>query len=472
MGNLNMVRRALFTKSYYEFLKYFWDTIEVAKFKDNWHIKYLCDTLQEAYIEWKMGLPARDIIINIPPGLSKTTIFTRLFNAWLWIPENSPESKVISCSYSIDIAAPASLKTKDCLVSTKYKELYPEIRLRQDSQSKSNFENNYGGFRYAVGITGSVTGKHADFIFVDDGENPFMAQSKAQRTSTITGLNTLATRKTDSDRTLTVYIQQRLDAMDITGWLKANDGSIRHICLPAKVSSEVYPKELIGNYIDGYLDPVRLGENALAKLKIRLGTRNYMAQIDQNPTSSDSGLIKREWLKTWRMYDGWDKEEHRLEGFVDTAQEDGEKNDYTVVLIAYRSGNDLYVVACEKRKLTYPEQKKFVRNMYEQYGLYRMSIEKKTNGSALIYELRAEGKNIKEIPRNKGDGKYARANAMSPVIESGRVHIREGLEDLMIEVCSYPNVEHDDQTDTLLDSIEVLLKVGKKYEANMNTDLC
>jgi len=100
-----------------------------------------------------------------------------------------------------------------------------------------------------------------------------------------------------------------------------------------------------------------------------------------------------------------------------------------------------------------------------------MSIEKKANGSALIYELREEGKNIKEIPRNKGDGKYARANAISPVIEAGRVWIREGLEDLILEVCSFPNVEHDDQIDTLMDAIEHLLKVGRKGSANMNTDL-
>ena len=40
------VKRLLLKSSFYEFFKFFWDTINHEVLVDNWHIKYLCDELQ------------------------------------------------------------------------------------------------------------------------------------------------------------------------------------------------------------------------------------------------------------------------------------------------------------------------------------------------------------------------------------------------------------------------------------------
>ena len=69
------VKRLLLKASFYEFFKFFWDTINHEELVDNWHIKYLCDELQiVAERVFKREPKLYDLIINIPPSSSKTSI--------------------------------------------------------------------------------------------------------------------------------------------------------------------------------------------------------------------------------------------------------------------------------------------------------------------------------------------------------------------------------------------------------------
>jgi hypothetical protein len=65
--------------SFYDFLQEFW--YEVPGQEEpvwNWHIHYLCDEYQRAAERVIRGLPKRrDGIINVPPGSTKSTIFSR-----------------------------------------------------------------------------------------------------------------------------------------------------------------------------------------------------------------------------------------------------------------------------------------------------------------------------------------------------------------------------------------------------------
>ena len=70
---------------FFEFVKSFWEVIIPEEPVYNWHIEYLCDELQKLanYIVNRLPKPY-DLIINIPPGTSKSTIVTIMFPAWLW----------------------------------------------------------------------------------------------------------------------------------------------------------------------------------------------------------------------------------------------------------------------------------------------------------------------------------------------------------------------------------------------------
>jgi hypothetical protein len=85
IANPYILIRELNNRSFYAFLKFFWPEVSSEVFKDNWHIRYLCDELQSVALRVSQGLPKTyDLIINIPPGTTKTVICSIMFPAWCW----------------------------------------------------------------------------------------------------------------------------------------------------------------------------------------------------------------------------------------------------------------------------------------------------------------------------------------------------------------------------------------------------
>ena len=83
--NLEQVKAEQARRSLYRFVKEFWSEIEPEEFQDNWHIKYICDEIQiVAERVFKREPKLYDLVINIPPGQSKSTIVTVMAPAWFW----------------------------------------------------------------------------------------------------------------------------------------------------------------------------------------------------------------------------------------------------------------------------------------------------------------------------------------------------------------------------------------------------
>ena len=89
---------------------------------------------------------------------------------------------------------------------------------------------------------------------------------------------TISTRQIITDKVLTptIMIMQRLHQNDPTGHRlhkKGDDGTVKHICLPADLSSStaVKPVALRQYYKNGLLDPVRLSVDYLEKQRKTLG---------------------------------------------------------------------------------------------------------------------------------------------------------------------------------------------------------
>jgi predicted phage terminase large subunit-like protein len=455
MISLLQLQKELNNRSYYEFVKYFWSVVDTSKFIDCWYIKDLCDILQEIVLKNIRKEKARDLLINIPPGTSKTMIVVRLLNAWAWTI--SPKLKFISCSYSDELAEEGSMKTKELVLSEEYRAMY-SVKIKKNRSSNSNFENYDGGRRIAVGIKGSLTSRHGDILIFDDPENPKMAHSEAERKTSKQGLSTLSTRKTDALASVTIVIQQRLHPEDVSSVVLGTWKDFDHISLPAIYNENIKPEAWKEKYIDGkYLNKIRLGDEALEKLKSSLGSRDYFAQIMQDPSDEQGGLLKRDWFK---FFDNIEYKECFM--IIDTAQEKKEQNDFTAIGIFARIGQYLYMLEMYNLKLEYPEQKKKIIELQKQWECRCIYIEKKSNGNALIQELKNEyGYNVKAIERSgKGSDKVSRANAVSPKIEGGFCYIRQHHIDFLMQATAFPNSKHDDMIDVFISAIEELL-MGK-----------
>lgn len=159
----NKVLAELCKRSFYRFLQEFWDVIIPETPVWNWHIKYLCDELQylNTFVMARKPKPY-DLVINIPPGTTKSTIVMQAYNAWVWALD--PAQRFIGVSYAQALALSHAIKTRDIVSSDKYKRLFPEFALKKDQSAKTDFRNEVGGQRFTTSTGGTVTGMHAHQI--------------------------------------------------------------------------------------------------------------------------------------------------------------------------------------------------------------------------------------------------------------------------------------------------------------------
>jgi len=285
--------------SFYEFVKCFWDVVIPEDPIWNWHIKYLCDEVQyvmELMIQKKEK--EYDLLINISPGSTKSTICSVMLTPWLW--SRMPTARTINGSFAHMLALDLSRKSRIIVQSEKYKSLWPKCILSDDQNTKGNFVNTDGGGRLAVGTGGSITGFHAHAIVIDDPIDPRAAFSEAEMTNVNNWMReTLPTRKVEKKIVPTILIMQRLHENDPTGeWLeRVEEGDIKHICLPAELDENINPPELAEKYIGGLMDPVRLSKNVLHAAEKDLGTYGYAGQFEQSPIPRGGGRFKTDLIQ-------------------------------------------------------------------------------------------------------------------------------------------------------------------------------
>lgn len=285
--------RSVCRESYYEFIREFWGTIIPEKPIWNWHIEFLCNEIQIVLERVFRGeVKAYDMVANCPPGTSKSTIFSVMPVAWAW-------TRMISCrflciSYAYTLAMDLSRKSRDVIKSEKYQYCFPEVKIRDDQDSKQHFVNTKGGDRLSAGLDGSVMGFHAHVISVDDPISPKQALSDADlRTAASFMSETIPSRKVNKAVTPTFLVMQRLHEADPTGerLASADENPVRHICLPAELSDDVKPDSVRNEYKDGLLDPVRLPRKVLDEQRSILHEHGYAGQYMQTPCLVENTLI-------------------------------------------------------------------------------------------------------------------------------------------------------------------------------------
>jgi predicted phage terminase large subunit-like protein len=451
-------------RRFYEFFKEFWDTIESVEYKDNWHIKKLCDRLQDVYERWERGETQNDLYINVPPGSSKSSICTQLFPVWLWVRNAS--IRIISSSYSYDLSTAHAVKSRNCIQSDKFKLYYSDLcQIKYGDDNKTWYKNTKMGERYATSTGGTVTGMHADFIIVDDPLNREKADSLAARETANKHITeTLSTRKTDRNRSVTIVIMQRLHEDDPTGKaLKDRPDKTDHICLPGELTDNVQPKELSEHYVSGLLDPVRLNREALTRARTDLGSYGYAGQILQKPSPEGGGKLKKAWFNKI-SYDDFVKIKGStpINIFGDTAYTDKQKNDPTALMPACYINNNLYIIHSEQMWLEFPDLLKRIPSYANQHGYTsgsRIMIEPKASGKSTVQSFKGSGYNVIELPPPEDD-KTTRVSNIAAFVEAGRVFIVEGgwNEGFLDECGAFPNGSHDDQVDNLVNAINYYSK--------------
>jgi predicted phage terminase large subunit-like protein len=196
----------------------------------------------------------------------------------------------------------------------------------------------------------------------------------------------------------------------------------------------------------------------LESLKAELPVAKWNAQYQQNPTSEEGALIKREW---WRLWDS--NNPPPCEAIIqswDTAFLKTERSDYSACTtwgVFYHPDDTtgiekthLILLDSFKAKLEFPELKRAAYDKYMEWEPDQMIIEAKASGAPLVFELRAMGIPVTEFTPTRGNDKIARVNAVTDLFSSGTVwYPPTRWADEVIEECaSFPSGDHDDLVDS------------------------
>ena len=457
------VEKEACTDSFYEFVVSFWDVIIQEKFVDSPHIKHICNELQilVPYIKERKKKPY-DLIINVPPGSTKTTLVLQMFPAYLWAID--PTARIISSSHASPLSIESASKSRDIILNDKYQRFFPDVHLRGDKSAKTSYENTKNGTRDVTSTGSGITGRHAHIKLMDDLQEISKASSAPDREKAINHMKTLFTREVEKGNSINVLIMQRLHELDCTAYVLglSSKRKIRHICLPAELSDLVSPPEYRDIYTNGLLDPVRMSLEILDEKRVELGTYGYASQFEQEPTPPEGGIIKRNW------FDILPKEQFLSSGsvfnfFIDTAYEKRKKvssstgeavNDPTGLLATMELRGLVYLWDYREVYMELPELCRFIGEWAKSCGYTNQSlikIEPKASGKSTVQTIREfTNLNVSEIEGGK-DSKETELMNAAPSIQSHRFVLIQGEWNRLFldRVCGFPNSAHDEAVDLL-----------------------
>lgn len=121
----------------------------------------------------------------------------------------------------------------------------------------------------------------------------------------------------------------------------------------------------------------------------------------------------------------------------------------------------IYLLHVLRKRMDYPNLKRAVKELSQQFNPGTILIEDKSSGTQLIQELVSEGVYAARGIKPEGD-KVMRLHAQTATIENGFVHLpREApwLADYLTEITSFPKGKYDDQVDSTSQALE-WLKTG------------
>jgi predicted phage terminase large subunit-like protein len=461
--------------SFYDFVTNFWEVIIPERPVWNWHIKYLADELQAVAERVFRGEPKLyDLVINISPGTSKSSLVTIMFPAWCWT--RMPSCRIISASYAFSLAMDLSRKSRDLIKSEKYRKCFPYIEIREDQDTKHYFVNSKGGDRYAAGVNGSVLGMHAHIQVVDDPLDPNQSASEAELKAVNNWMNDyLPGRKIDKALTPLILVQQRLHEEDPSGVMLRrakkypDQVKVRHVCLPAELpppdKSNVSPPELTKFYTEGLMDPVRMSREVLDEYKTR-GVYLYSSQFMQSPVPIGGGMFKAEYFNQRSAAAPY--KARRIRFWDRAATQDG--GDYSAGVLMAAEGENFYVEHVVRGQWEPYQRNQIIlataqrdRSKYGPYNEPLIYVERE-GGSAGRDAWKSVARALAGFPVYEGyitGDKETRARPLSAQLAARNFYVVDDdtwdVNAYVAELCSFPMGRFDDQVDASSGAFNLLV---------------
>ena len=317
------------------------------------------------------------IIMNEPPRVGKSRT---LVNFCKWALGENTENRVMTCSYNDSMAQSFSRYTRDGIMQTKTypheticNDVFPNTLIQQGNASYKEWALEGQFFNYkGAGIGGSITGKGANILLVDDPVKDAEEALNELRLDTIwtwytgTFLSRLETEEDTGKNAIQIVNMTRWAAGDICGRILGDEKN------KGSEADEWFVFKLQARYENGeMLCPELLGAKHYESLKKNVLPEIFQANYHQVPVDIQGRLYK-----TLKTYTDVPKDEsgrllfERLIAYTDTADE-GE--DFLASIVGGIYNGQIYVLDVYYSKLgmetTEPATAKFMWDNKVNYSL-------------------------------------------------------------------------------------------------------
>lgn len=479
---------------------------QMDSFRTNWHHHYFNEVAQDL-----LSGKHKNIIVNIPPGGTKTEFWSVHLPAYCMVKHN--RVRILNTSYSRDLVNENSERTRALIKSAEFQQFYrydigkdkvDDWTLERNGKRKHQLFSRASGGQI-TGVRGGYMGEgFTGYIMADDWDKIDDLFSDAKRSkSHVRLINTLRSRRAHSG-TPFLFVQQRGHVDDSTAFLMSGGMGLtvdHHVKIPALVNEE-YIESLPdtikdrcwrdvkqGKQVDGYWSYWPAKESIDDLLSLRdAHPYTFASQYQQDPDTLDGGIFSADdFVYFGDTENGADIDEPEQYDWrlitVDTAQKTNEWNDWSVFAEWGVTKTHIHRLSYKRAKMTADvlrrEFETFVKachskNSPSQGVLRRVVVEDKSSGTGLIQEVQGRLP-VPVTAVQRSIDKLTRAMDVQPHHIAKKVALPYGEKDnyeFVSEVAAFSHDDthkHDDQTDVMIDALNEVYVMGKPAAPSVRT---
>jgi predicted phage terminase large subunit-like protein len=425
------------TSTFLDFCRYVWPEMIVGE-----HHRRIALALDRV-----VSGECKRLMIAMPPRHGKSQMGSYLFPAYLM--GKMPQSKLIVGSHTAELAQRFGRMIRNLVSEERYKELFPEMALSADSKAAGRWDTSQGGEAFFIGKGGAMTGRGGNVVILDDILDEQDAMSDTAMENTWDWYTSGPRQRLQPNGSI-IVINTRWRTDDLSGRLLKQQGQLK----TDQWELLEFPAILPNNKP---LWPEYWKLEELEKVKMSIGLRKWQAQWQQQPTSEEGAILKREWWKIW-PHDDPPACDYLIQSY-DTAYSKKETADYSVITTwgvfvpDQDSGPNIVLLDVKRGRWDFPELKRIAKAQHDYWKPDNILIEAKATGVTLQQELRRMGIPVTMYNpggRRAGQDKVSRAHSVAPLFESGMVWVPETdwAEELVEECAAFPNGDNDDMVDS------------------------
>lgn len=380
------------------------------------------------------------LMINMPPRHGKSELGSRRFPAWFL--GRNPQSTIMSASYNLDKAEEFGGEVRDIVRSAGYRNLFPQVQLKEDTRAKGFWRTEQGGYYISAGVGTALTGRGTvgPIVLIDDPlKDRAEADSERHRENVKQWYSAVVLSRFPR---AVVVVQTRWHEDDLTGWLLSEQ---------AKGGDQWDILELPAISPDGQaLWPDFYPIDVLERLKRATIPRDWSALYQQRPSPDEGAYFKRDWF---RWYDEKPKQ-LRVYGASDYAVTEGD-GDYTVhVIVGVDPEDNIYVLDLWRGQTTSDAWVQAWLDLVRQHKPLMWIEEQgqiiKSIGPFLERRMREEKVYCRREQVASAADKPTRSRSIQARTSMGKVYLPSKapwVADFTSELLMFPAGKHDDQVD-------------------------